>query len=238
MVNIHNTSRYLVIGFILAVLSGIILLGFPKPVSAQRQVVVPSYSHGGGSQPSYSHRGGSQPSYSHGRGRQVVVPSYSHGGSRYYPYYYSSRRWRYYPYYSYGWWGYYPWWPSFSVVAPLPLYYQTIWVGGLPYYYANGIYYAPTVGGYAIVDPPQEAVSQGPPPVASAPSEDKLFIYPRKGQSEKQQADDRYQCHRWAVDQTGYDPTQPPGGVPSVQKRADYQRAMSACLDARGYTAK
>jgi hypothetical protein len=120
----------------------------------------------------------------------------------------------------------------------LPLYYQTVWVGGVPYYYANGNYYAQTAGGYVIVDPSQGAVSQESPPLASAPSEDKLFVYPRKGQSETQQAEDRYQCHRWAVDQTGYDPTRISGGAPSIQKRADYQRAMIACLDARGYTAK
>ena len=72
-------------------------------------------------------------------------------------------------------------------------------------------------------------------------SSDKLFLYPRKGQSEQQQAKDRYECHSWAVSQTGYDPTQPPAGVPATQmsqKRADYQRAMGACLDGRGYTVK
>ena len=68
-----------------------------------------------------------------------------------------------------------------------------------------------------------------------------MFIYPRQGRSEKQQADDRYACHRWAVDQTHYDPTQPPGSVPETQagqKRAEYDRAMRACLDGRGYTVK
>jgi hypothetical protein len=68
-----------------------------------------------------------------------------------------------------------------------------------------------------------------------------LFIYPRKGQSEKQQSDDRYQCHRWAVDQTHFDPSQPPGSVPDAQaslKKTDYRRAMGACLDARGYSVK
>jgi len=120
----------------------------------------------------------------------------------------------------------------------LPLYYQTIWVGGIPYYYANGTYYAEAAGGYVSVDPPQEAVSQESPPLPSVPSGDRLFVYPRTGQSEKQQAEDRYQCHRWAVDQTGYDTTIVSGVAPSIQKRADYQRAMIACLDARGYTAK
>ncbi len=36
-----------------------------------------------------------------------------------------------------------------------------------------------------------------------------LIIYPSKGQSEKQQSRDRYECHTWAVKQTGFDPTNP-----------------------------
>jgi hypothetical protein len=30
-----------------------------------------------------------------------------------------------------------------------------------------------------------------------------LYVYPRKGQTAKQTANDRYQCHQWAVGQTG-----------------------------------
>jgi YMGG-like Gly-zipper len=33
------------------------------------------------------------------------------------------------------------------------------------------------------------------------------FIYPNKGQSQEQQNRDRFECHSWAVSQTGYDPT-------------------------------
>ncbi len=33
-----------------------------------------------------------------------------------------------------------------------------------------------------------------------------LFIYPTKGQSPEQQNRDRYECHTWAVQQTGFDP--------------------------------
>jgi len=36
-----------------------------------------------------------------------------------------------------------------------------------------------------------------------------MFIYPKKGQSEEQQRLDRYECHIWAVQQTGFDPTAP-----------------------------
>ena len=132
----------------------------------------------------------------------------------------------------------------FVVVAPpiglfvsfLPPYYATIWVRGVPYYYANDVYYEHYNDGYRIVEPPKEnAVSQAPPPA------EQLFIYPRNGQSEQQQADDRYQCHSWAVSQTGFDPTQPQtesGQVQKIEKRADYQRAMASCLDGRGYTVK
>jgi hypothetical protein len=35
-----------------------------------------------------------------------------------------------------------------------------------------------------------------------------LVIYPGKGQSQTQQDQDRYECHRWAVQQSGFDPTQ------------------------------
>ena len=34
-----------------------------------------------------------------------------------------------------------------------------------------------------------------------------MYIYPSKNQSQKQQDKDRYECHSWAVEQTGFDPT-------------------------------
>ena len=33
------------------------------------------------------------------------------------------------------------------------------------------------------------------------------YSYPNKGQSAQQQDKDRYECHTWAVQQTGFDPT-------------------------------
>ena len=36
-----------------------------------------------------------------------------------------------------------------------------------------------------------------------------LFIYPSQGQSQEQQSRDQYECHTWAVQQTGFDPTNP-----------------------------
>jgi len=53
----------------------------------------------------------------------------------------------------------------------------------------------------------------------------------------EQQAADRYACHQWAVSQAGVDPTTNAVTI-SGQKRADYQRALGACLDGRGYTVR
>lgn len=35
------------------------------------------------------------------------------------------------------------------------------------------------------------------------------MIYPKKGQTPEQMGKDRYECHVWAVQQSGFDPTQP-----------------------------
>ncbi len=126
--------------------------------------------------------------------------------------------------------------PPFGVVVPfLPPYYTTVWVAGVPYYYANEVYYMQAPGGYVVVSPPQAAPSQTPPPT------EQLYVYPRNGQNEQQQANDRYECHRWATSQTGFDPTMPQAGITRddfSRKNADYRRAISACLDGRGYTVK
>ena len=36
------------------------------------------------------------------------------------------------------------------------------------------------------------------------------FVYPKAGQAEQQQSQDRYECHQWAVSQTGFDPSTAP----------------------------
>jgi len=224
MNNIHRTNRYLAIGLILSLLSGMMLLGWTLTAQADghrsgyREFRDSRYNH----DRSYPVRG--QVMRVLPSDRRVVI----YGGARYY--------------FSGGVW-YRPEGSRFAVVLPpvglflpfLPPYYATIWVRGVPYYYADEVYYAHKGDGYVVVEPPKDEVSQTPPPA------NQMFIYPRLGQSEQQQADDRYACHRWAVDQTGFDPTQPPGSsseVQKVEKRADYQRAIGACLDGRGYTVK
>ena len=36
-----------------------------------------------------------------------------------------------------------------------------------------------------------------------------VYVYPARGQSQAQQNRDRYECHSWAVQQTGFDPSRP-----------------------------
>ncbi len=51
------------------------------------------------------------------------------------------------------------------------------------------------------------------PAARSADAQENLFVYPKKGQSDAQQKKDRYECHMWAVQQTGFDPTAPQQGT-------------------------
>jgi hypothetical protein len=142
--------------------------------------------------------------------------------------------------------------------------------------------------------------------VESTFAQDDLFIYPQQGQTQEQQSQDRFECHEWAVQQTGFDPSAPVSTSPSStqgstggevvgggargaavgaaagaiagnagkgaaigaaagggtglirrgrkeqeaaeaqereaaateEQRATYQRALSACLEGRGYTIK
>lgn len=42
---------------------------------------------------------------------------------------------------------------------------------------------------------------------ASVGQQAQVFAYPSAGQSQEQQSKDRFECHQWAVSQTGFDPT-------------------------------
>jgi hypothetical protein len=57
--------------------------------------------------------------------------------------------------------------------------------------------------------------------VATAGAQTDMFIYPAKNQSQEQQDKDRYECHSWAVKQTGFDPSMPQAAnsQPSQQNR-------------------
>lgn len=53
----------------------------------------------------------------------------------------------------------------------------------------------------------QNAGYAGGPPMTYP---DQVFMYPREGQSPMQQDRDRYECHIWSMEQTGFDPSLPP----------------------------
>jgi hypothetical protein len=138
----------------------------------------------------------------------------------------------------YGWYG--PWaWGGLGLglyFATLPLYYSTLWWGGIPYYYADDTYYRwnGTVNQYETVSPPPELQSQT---AEQSPVVSGLIAYPKNGQSQEQQGKDTFECHRWAAGQTGFDPTQAAGGT-APGRRSDYFRAQAACLEGRGYSVK
>ena len=122
----------------------------------------------------------------------------------------------------------------------LPLAYATYWYGGIPYYYANDVYYTynPYYEGYVATDPPPVAdTSAGA--VGAAPSTlpaagdgaamaGQIFMYPKNGQTPEQQAQDKAECQQWAAQQAGQ----------VAQNGSDYARAMSACVEGRGYSAR
>ncbi len=67
-----------------------------------------------------------------------------------------------------------------------------------------------------VVPPPQRPARPyrevPPPPQANTD----VFAYPQQNQSPEQQDRDRYDCHLWAVKQTGFDPSAP--GVPPHER--------------------
>jgi len=194
---------------------------------------------------SYGHVGGFA-----GRSAYVGHPGYGYGYGRggfgWHRPYWGGGYWRggYWPHAYYGW--SYPWF-----LGVLPAVYATYWWGGVPYYYANDVYYTWNAGqnGYVVTDPPPidgaDSDSSGggdggyasaDPRSNSAPSgSPNVYAYPKSGQSEEQQSTDRYECHKWAVAQSGFDPTHT---SQASGNSVDYRRAMTACLDGRGYSAK
>jgi len=68
-----------------------------------------------------------------------------------------------------------------------------------------------------------------------SPKSGNTVIYPKNGQSPDQQARDRYECYRFGVAQSGFDPMHPAAGS-RADAQADYERAQGVCLDAHGYS--
>ncbi len=99
-----------------------------------------------------------------------------------------------------------------------------IGIGTLAY---GSYYYGPYVyPGYVVVQEPAPVTYVTPAQPLHATPPDPV-IYPRNGQSAAQTEADRQACNRFAVT------------VPSAMADASvFQRAIEACMDARGYTVK
>ena len=60
-----------------------------------------------------------------------------------------------------------------------------------------------------VTPPPRTVVVASPPP-------QRVFVYPANGQTPEQTERDRYECHVWAVEQTGVDPSRANAGYERV----------------------
>jgi hypothetical protein len=76
-----------------------------------------------------------------------------------------------------------------------------------------GLFVGALIAGCALADP------QSPPPPEPAapnvaastaiPADADIYVYPSKGQTDKQLDRDRYECHNWAAAQSHYNPSEP-----------------------------
>lgn len=112
----------------------------------------------------------------------------------------------------------------------LPSYAREVWIGSMLYFVAAGTYYLwnGSAQRYEVVEQPVAATQAS---VASY----EVIAYPAQGQSADQQGRDRYECHTWAVGQSGFDPSTSTQAVGSEAVER-YRRALSACLGGRGYS--
>jgi hypothetical protein len=140
--------------------------------------------------------------------------------------------------------------PSLRVVVPFfPAYASTVWVGDDAYYYTHN--YAPGPQSYSVMEGPPAVTELAPQGemrpllneqggvvelgpagdatslVAQGPAP-QFFAYPRMGQNAQTQVRDRTECNDWALAQPGV----------TGLSDGNYLRAMSACLDGRGYTVR
>lgn len=143
-------------------------------------------------------------------------------------------------FFSGGYW-YRPQGPRYVVVTPpygirvqyLPDYAREVRVGGSLLFLAAGAYYAyeESTRQYVVVQPPAEAPPPPPPPQGESYD---VVAYPANGQSPAQVQQDGYDCYRWAVQQSGFDPrTVTYAPDPAVVQA--YRQAQGNCLSSRGY---
>jgi hypothetical protein len=159
------------------------------------------------------------------------------------PHGHSRHNWNGSNYYQYGGSWYRPYGNRYLAVgAPyglfmsyLPSYHSSFWFGSSRYFFADNTYYTyePTRRGYTVSRSPYG--DDNVDDYDGNQQDDDLYIYPARGQSQQQQEQDRYECHRWAADESDYDPTD---SQYDSELREDYDRAITACLTGRGYSVR
>ncbi|MFJ2333020.1 DUF6515 family protein [Pseudomonas helleri] len=143
-------------------------------------------------------------------------------------------------FFSGGYW-YRPQGPRYVVVQPpygirvsiIPSYAREVWVGSSLFFLAAGSYYAyqPATQDYIVVEPPATIVQPAPQPVSNGYD---VVAYPANGQTPAQIDQDRYDCYRWAVDQSHFDPAHI-AYAPAPAVVQTYRQAEGNCLNSRGY---
>ena len=139
-------------------------------------------------------------------------------------------------YFSGGYW-YRPQGPRYIVVQPpygirvgfLPDYAREVWFGSTLLFLAAGAYYAyqPATRDYIVVQPPTNYHQP-------TSNDYEMLAYPMNGQSPGQIGQDRYDCYRRAVEQSGFDPARATY-APAPQVLQSYRQAQGNCLSRRGY---
>jgi len=125
--------------------------------------------------------------------------------------------------------------PIGARIRVLPHGYISFYLGSYNYYYHSHTYYRwlPETREYVVIEPPEGA--ERAVLATSEASLGEIYVYPKNGQSEERQDRDRYECHLWAVDQSDYDPG---SDDQDAELAGDFRRALTACLEGRGYTVK
>lgn len=143
-------------------------------------------------------------------------------------------------YYSSGYW-YRPQGGAYVLVRPpygvrvgyLPVYAQEVWFDGTLFFQVSNTY-------YQYLSDSQEYVVVNPPNILPAPGPQlstgyDVIAHPLSGQTLRQQNQDRYECHRQAVQQSGFDPAAAAVAPPAHVADA-YHRVLADCLSARDYS--
>ncbi len=124
--------------------------------------------------------------------------------------------------------------PIGARIRTLPAGFIGFTIGLSTYYTINDNYYTwdEPSGNYLVVDEPVGASE-----TIAEITHGRLIIEPLDRQDEKQQAKDRYACHRWAVSESNVDPTDEDQKITDKENHR-YKQAISACLEDRSYSVR